>query len=408
MPITIDVLENDGDVEGSSLTPRVSLEPLHGTVVVNADGTLTYAPHPAFFGDDSFAYVVSDGELESEPAVVSISVAATEPGVTLFNRVLQVIGSEAEDKIKLQSKNSEIEVSIRLGNQNKQTWSFPESDIDRIVILGAGGDDKIHMDREIPIPAFIDGGSGNDRIRSGAGNDEIVGGDGDDRIETNDGDDLVTDLLGNNRIWTGNGNDVVVAGAGDDRIATGDGNDVIQSGTGTNLIFAGDGNDWIEAGDGDDTISAGVGDDIVLAGAGNNQVRLQAGDDIAIAGSGNDTLLGGSGLDLLVGGGGEDLLLGGQDDDLLISGLWIESDAAGTLQAIHQVWKNTELTYQERIDAIMNGVDSDDGLVVIGDSIDNDADADMLIGGGGQDWGWADPDNDEWMLALSEILSELT
>ncbi len=408
MPITIDVLANDRDVESSILSPRVTLEPLHGTVVVNADGTLTYDPHPAFFGDDSFAYLVNDGELDSEPAVVSISVAPTEPGVTLINRVLQVIGSENEDKIRLQSKNSQIEVSIRLGNQNKQTWTFDESDIDRIVILGFGGDDKIHMDRDIRIPAFIDGGSGNDRIRSGAGDDEIVGGEGNDRIETNDGDDLVTDRYGDNRIWTRNGNDVVVTGPGNDRIATGDGNDVVQSGSGANLVFAGDGNDWIESGDGDDYIAAGAGDDYVDAGGGANQVLLQAGDDIAVAGSGNDLILGGSGRDLIVGGGGEDRLLGGQDDDLLVSGLWIESDTEGTLRAIHRVWTDPELNYHDRVDAIMSSIDSDDGLVNIAESIANDADADSLVGGNGQDWAWADPDNDQWMLALREILTELT
>jgi hypothetical protein len=408
MPITIDVLANDRDVEGSALTPRVTLEPLHGTVVVNADGTLTYAPHPAFFGDDSFAYVVNDGELDSEPAVVSISVAPTEPGVTLINRVLQVIGSEEEDQIKLKSKNSQIEVLIRFGNQIKQAWSFDESEIDRIVILGAGGDDKIHMDRDIPIPAFIDGGSGNDRIRSGSGDDEIIGGEGNDRIETNDGDDLVTDRSGDNRIWTGNGNDVVVTGPGNDRIATGDGNDVIQSGAGANQVFAGDGNDWIESGDGDDLIASGAGDDYVVAGGGNNQVLLQAGDDIAVAGSGNDLIRGGSGRDLLVGGGGEDRLIGGQDDDLMVSGLWIASDTEGTLRAIHRVWNDAGLNYQDRVDSIMSGIDGDDGLVIIAESIANDADTDSLIGEDGQDWAWADPDNDQWMLALREILTELT
>ena len=178
--------------------------------------------------------------------------------------------------------------------------------------------------------------------------------------------------------------------------------------SGGNVVFAGDGNDWIESGDGDDYIAAGAGDDYVDAGGGANQVLLQAGDDIAVAGSGNDLILGGSGRDLIVGGGGEDRLLGGQDDDLLVSGLWIESDTEGTLRAIHRVWTDPELNYHDRVDAIMSSIDSDDGLVNIAESIANDADADSLVGGNGQDWAWADPDNDQWMLALREILTELT
>jgi len=58
-----DLLLNDGDADGDSLTVLTDpvIGPGHGTLVLNADGTFTYTPEADFHGSDSFTYAITDG-----------------------------------------------------------------------------------------------------------------------------------------------------------------------------------------------------------------------------------------------------------------------------------------------------------------------------------------------------------
>jgi hypothetical protein len=51
-------------------------QPLHGTMVPNADGSFTYTPASDYSGDDSFTYTASDGKADSNVATVTITVTA--------------------------------------------------------------------------------------------------------------------------------------------------------------------------------------------------------------------------------------------------------------------------------------------------------------------------------------------
>ncbi|CAH2029841.1 tandem-95 repeat protein [Trichlorobacter ammonificans] len=78
VPVTTSVLANDS-FEG---TPVVTVAPgdgpVHGTVTVNPDNTITYTPTPGFFGGDSYTYTVTSGGV-TETAVVTVTVANTPP-----------------------------------------------------------------------------------------------------------------------------------------------------------------------------------------------------------------------------------------------------------------------------------------------------------------------------------------
>ncbi|QNM95070.1 tandem-95 repeat protein [Chitinimonas koreensis] len=90
-PVRIDVLANDRDADNGAGVPanaglaaRVVTQPLHGTVTVNADGSLTYTPDAGFYGADSFSYVAGDGLADSALASVAITVeASNRPPVAL-------------------------------------------------------------------------------------------------------------------------------------------------------------------------------------------------------------------------------------------------------------------------------------------------------------------------------------
>jgi large repetitive protein len=71
------VLSNDSDVEGQALSAALQTAPSHGTVTVNADGSLVYRATATFSGRDEFSYRVSDGIASAIGRVaVDVSIAA--------------------------------------------------------------------------------------------------------------------------------------------------------------------------------------------------------------------------------------------------------------------------------------------------------------------------------------------
>jgi len=68
------LLANDFDPDGDPLTVQQVLDPLHGTLILSTNGQFTYTPAPNYFGEDTFSYSVSDGQLTSAPAFVTIAV----------------------------------------------------------------------------------------------------------------------------------------------------------------------------------------------------------------------------------------------------------------------------------------------------------------------------------------------
>ncbi len=76
-PFTISapgVLGNDSDGDGDPITALIASQPSHGTVNLNADGSLTYTPQGNFSGTDSFTYRADDKTAQSAPALVTIEV----------------------------------------------------------------------------------------------------------------------------------------------------------------------------------------------------------------------------------------------------------------------------------------------------------------------------------------------
>ncbi|MEL4894314.1 Ig-like domain-containing protein [Crocosphaera sp. Alani8] len=68
------LLANDTDIDGDALTPVLITGPSNGDLTLNEDGSFEYVPGADFNGTDSFTYVVNDGQLDSEPATITITV----------------------------------------------------------------------------------------------------------------------------------------------------------------------------------------------------------------------------------------------------------------------------------------------------------------------------------------------
>jgi VCBS repeat-containing protein len=71
------VIANDTDVDGDLLTATLESLPVHGSLVLNSDGSFTYAPALEYSGSDSFTYYANDAQATSNLAIVTIVVNAT-------------------------------------------------------------------------------------------------------------------------------------------------------------------------------------------------------------------------------------------------------------------------------------------------------------------------------------------
>ncbi|WP_061008599.1 tandem-95 repeat protein [Vibrio sp. CUB2] len=126
-PVTIDVLPNDIDVDGDTLTiVNASVPAEQGTVEI-VDGKLVFTPAENFNGDATISYTVSDGALEDE-AEVSVAVNPLNDAPTTENAIpSQVLPEDfAEYTINLNdafsdvdNADSELTFSIS-GNNNIQ------------------------------------------------------------------------------------------------------------------------------------------------------------------------------------------------------------------------------------------------------------------------------------------------
>lgn len=118
--VQIDVLRNDEP--GSSPVVvgsiRITQQPQHGTVTINADGSVTYTPDRGFVGADTFEYEVTDENGLTGRATVSVTVTPRKlripnvftPNGDGQNDVFEIEGAEGVDRI-------EVIVVNRWGNE---------------------------------------------------------------------------------------------------------------------------------------------------------------------------------------------------------------------------------------------------------------------------------------------------
>lgn len=96
-PVTIDVLGNDTDIDGSidPSTSVVEAGPSNGIAVANVNGTITYTPTAGYTGTDSFTYSVKDDNgATSNFAIVTVTVKAVNaPPVTVDDNATNISGS---------------------------------------------------------------------------------------------------------------------------------------------------------------------------------------------------------------------------------------------------------------------------------------------------------------------------
>ena len=308
-----DLLSNDTDVDGDTLTIASVQNAVNGTVLLTPGGDVEFTPTTGYYGAASFTYTVTDGTVQK---IVTVNLDLQQPSGT---------------------------TNVIHGTSAGET------------INGSAGDDVIH------------GYDGDDILAGGAGADSIMGGDGNDRIIIDEQDiwyagDAGIDTIvyggtaniqyglspgqfenaemgsGNDTIWGGAADNIIHGGAGNDTLHGDGGHDVLEGGVGADSLMGGDGDDriiidetdvWYAGDGGIDTVVYSGSADIQYAleqgafenaemGSGNDTIWGGAADNIIHGGAGNDTLHGDGGHDVLEGGAGADSLMGGEGNDRVI------------------------------------------------------------------------------------------
>jgi N-acetylneuraminic acid mutarotase len=188
------VLRNDSDPNGDLLRAVLVSGPAHGTLTLNADGSLRYMPREDYIGADSFVYKASDGSQRSAAATVRLRVRAACGGVAATE-----VGTSGADTLT--------------GTSGAD------------VIVGLGGNDRIR------------GLAGNDRVCGGSGADSIAAGSGDDVLIGGSGKDVLRGDVGNDRLYGGAGADMLFGDGGNDRLDGGaNAPDSCQGGSGSDTV----------------------------------------------------------------------------------------------------------------------------------------------------------------------------
>jgi len=86
--------------------------------------------------------------------------------------------------------------------------------VSSIQVSAGAGDDRVEIDPAVQLPAWLNGGSGEDVLLGGRGNDLLLGGAGHDRLDGRGGDDRLRGQPGRDRLSGGGGDDVLIGGIG--------------------------------------------------------------------------------------------------------------------------------------------------------------------------------------------------
>ena len=441
-----ELLGNDGDVDGDSLTIASVQDAVGGTVAL-IGGNVVFTPAADATGAASFTYTVEDADGASSTASVFLTISpvndapATGTPVTASvdedtSVTIDVLAGasdpEGDDLSVIAATSDDGQVAI-VDNQLVFTPNADFNGTAEIAYTLSDGDRTVSAVATVTVNGVADqavisgdnsGFVGEDGILApgtatgslrvddpDAGEDVFlvqanqaasygtwsVGADGDWSYTVDDANAAVTamndgDVLTDSFTVTsadGTTKTVSIAIYGSNEIIVGtDGNDTLNGTAGRDEVTGLLGDDVINTFAGADVIFAGGGADIVDAGGGDDVVNGEDGADTLTGGTGEDEVYGGAGNDTIVGSldGTRDFYDGGSGTDTV--------DYTGTTTAIrvnmgfaYALSDEIGLDRMANVERVVGGADADSltSGVTTGVIFDGGAGNDGISGGTGSD-----------------------
>jgi len=145
VPIRIDVLENDSDVEDDSLNILLTVDPSETKGFVELDNSeVLFTPIADFVGETTFSYVASDGDKISNSAQVTVTVIAVdeEPNDdSIFDQILEQIQLLLDMVLNLDDEITQLQ-------EDNSALAMRITELESIVTNGVPTNDDEHNDNE--------------------------------------------------------------------------------------------------------------------------------------------------------------------------------------------------------------------------------------------------------------------
>jgi cyclophilin family peptidyl-prolyl cis-trans isomerase len=185
-----------------------------------AAGTLNFTANSA--DDLAFHQVLVYGSNDPVPdgdvtyGTASVPVFAPPPplptpGARLDHGLLWITGTQQRDVINVNVAHHRLIVSGTLGGA-RFSQAFMTSSVHGIIGVLAGGNDAMALQGAVPIPLFVDGGTGDDTIEAGAGPALLVGGEGNDVLRGGNRRDVLIGGDGRDQLFGNGGSDLLIGG----------------------------------------------------------------------------------------------------------------------------------------------------------------------------------------------------
>ncbi|ORE90818.1 tandem-95 repeat protein, partial [Aurantimonas sp. 22II-16-19i] len=441
-----ELLGNDGDVDGDSLTIASVQDAVGGTVAL-VGGNVVFTPAADATGTASFTYTVEDADGASSTASVFLTItpvndapasgtpvtASVDEDTSVTIDVLAGASDpEGDDLSVIAATSDDGQVAI-VDNQLVFTPNADFNGIAEIAYTLSDGDRTVSAVATVTVNGVADqavisgdasGFVGEDGILApgtatgslmvddpDAGEDVFlvqagqaasygiwsVGADGDwsytvddanaDVTAMNDGDVLTDSFTVTSADGTTKTVSVAIYGS----------NEIIVGTNGNDTLAGTAGRDEVTGLLGDDVIDTFAGADVIFAGGGADTVDAGGGDDIVNGEDAADTLSGGTGEDEVYGGAGNDTIVGSLDGtrDFYDGGSGTDTvDYTATTTSVrvnlgfaYALSDEIGLDRMANIERVVGGADADSltGGMVSGVTLDGGQGDDTVIGGTGND-----------------------
>jgi hypothetical protein len=159
---------------------------------------------------------------DSDGAAVSQSTTAVVSGAGLVDGTLYVIGTNGNDRIKIElvhhrhhhkSEGATLRVETRLNGGHWTSTDFNPAAVTRIVIFTGDGNDWVWIDQNVHINAFVVGGNGNDHFHGGGGYNVLVGGAGNDHLYGGGLGNILIGGAGQDQLYARGGRSLLIGGS---------------------------------------------------------------------------------------------------------------------------------------------------------------------------------------------------
>jgi Ca2+-binding RTX toxin-like protein len=247
------LLANDLDPDGGTLSLVDVDEDEHGKVVLNPDGTITFKPKAGFTGEASFSYTVADGQGGATEGMVTIMVEKPAPvSLTGGRGHDRLYGDDANDRLKGRDGHDRLDggdgADKMWGGRGNDTYIVDDRG-DRVYEGRSQGIDTVkasvsyslsgtHVEKLVLTGSEDLNGTGN-RL-----DNTLTGNAGENVLKGKAGDDVLKGKGGDDRLHGGSGHDKLHGGSGDDRLDGGSGNDKLYGNEGQDVFVFGKGSGW--------------------------------------------------------------------------------------------------------------------------------------------------------------------